>query len=346
MIRQLFAGFLFWYASAGMAETLNVYNWSEYLPQAVIDRFTEETGIKVNYSTFDSNEVMYAKLKTLHEAGGDSVYDIVVPSNYYVSRMAGEGLLAKLDHGKLTHFKNLDPKLLDRNFDPGNVYSVPYLWGTTGIGLNTGQVEKSEITAWSDLWKPQYRDSVLLLNDMREVMGMGLMVLGYSMNERDPAKIKQAYLKLEELMPNVRLFDAESPKVKLLEGEVKLGMLWSGEAYMADREEAGIVEYVYPREGVALWIDNLAIPSSAGNPDGAHQFINFLLRPEIARQITEEIGYASPNLEAIKLLPREVRENPVVYPSDKHLKGAQLQEAVGDALPIYEKYWQQLKIAN
>ena len=328
-------------------QSINVYNWSEYLPQEVIDLFTRETGVEVNYSTYDSNEVMYAKMKTLHAAGsGKGDYDLVVPSNYYISRMAGEGLLAELDHKLLPNLKNIDPKLLDRPFDPANKYSIPYLWGTTGIGVNIDSIASGSITSWADLWKEEFKNNVLLLDDMREVMSLGLFATGYSINDRDPAHIEEAYNKLTELLPNVRLFDAESPKVKLLEGEVRLGMLWSGEAYMAELEEAGVVEYVYPSEGAVLWIDNMAIPSSARYPELAHKFIDFMMRPEIAMMITEEIGYASPNLEAIKLLPQKVRENRTVYPSAADLKNAQMQEAVGDALPVYEKFWQKLKVAE
>jgi spermidine/putrescine transport system substrate-binding protein len=331
-------------ASHGEEKSLNVYNWSEYMPSEVLERFTRETGIEVNYSTYDSNEVMYAKLKTLHEAGSDAGYDIVVPSNYYISKMGREGLLHKLDHEKLSNFEKLDPKLMNQGFDPGNAYSVPYTWGTTGIGINTELMAGQEVNSWTDLWKPEYQQQVLLLDDMREVMGLGLIATGSSVNETDPAKIEAAYLKLKELMPNVRLFDAESPKVKLLEGEVSLAMIWNGEIYMANQEEAGLTDFIYPEEGVMLWIDNLAIPASAPHVDYAHQFIDFLLRPEIAVMIAEEIGYGSPIPEAVAALPEEVRNNPTVYPSEAQLAKVHLQEDIGDALQTYERYWQQLKV--
>ncbi len=337
-------GLLFAFGAAAEDQTLNVYNWSEYMPDAVLEQFTAETGIEVNYSTYDSNEVMYAKLKTLQGAGGDAGYDIVVPSNYYISKMRSEGLLLELDHAKLSGLENLDPKLMDRGFDPGNRYSLPYLWGTTGLGVNRMLLPGQGIGAWADLWNPAFGNSVLLLDDMREVMGLGLIAAGYSVNETDPQRIREAYHKLKALMPNVRLFDAESPKVKLLEGEVRLGMIWNGEVYMANQEEAGILEYIYPKEGVMLWIDNLAIPKGAPHADAAHRFIDFLLRPEIAKQITEEIGYASPNLKAIELLPLEVRNNPTVYPGEAQMQQVHLQEDIGEALQIYERYWQQLKV--
>lgn len=338
------ASLLFTFGVQAEDQVLNVYNWSEYMPDAVLEQFTAETDIKVNYSTYDSNEVMYAKLKTLQGAGGDTGYDLVVPSNYYISKMRKEGLLLELDHAKLPGLANLDPKLLDQGFDPGNRYSVPYLWGTTGIGVNRALVADQRIEAWADLWNPAFENSVLLLDDMREVMGLGLVAAGYSVNETDPQHIEAAFNKLKALMPNVRLFDAESPKVKLLEGEVRLGMIWNGEVYMANQEEEGILEYIYPQEGVMLWIDNLAIPKGAPHAESAHRFIDFLLRPEIAKAITEEIGYASPNLKAIELLAPEVRNNPTVYPAAGQMEKVHLQEDIGEALQVYERYWQQLKV--
>jgi spermidine/putrescine transport system substrate-binding protein len=322
------------------AKELNLYNWAEYLPKTVLDKFTQETGIKVNYATYDTNEVMYAKVKTLKGEG----YDLVVPSNYYVSRMIRENMLTKLDLSKLTSFKNLDPKLLNQPFDPNNQYSVPYTWGTTGIGFNTKHIKTGVITKWADLWDSKYKNSLLMLDDMREVMGMGLKVLGYASNDTNEEHIKQAYEKLLTLLPNVKMFYAESPKIMFLEGEVKSGMIWNGEAFIANRENKEI-QYVYPNEGVTLWVDNLVIPQGAKHLENAYKFINFILRPEIGKIIAEEIGYASPNLEVLKLLPKQITENRIAYPSAEDLKNAQLQQDVGDALVIFEKYWQKLKVA-
>ena len=322
------------------AKELNLYNWAEYLPKAVLDKFTQETGIKVNYATYDTNEVMYAKVKTLRGEG----YDLVVPSNYYVSRMIRENMLTKLDLSKLSNFKNLDPKLLNQTYDPNNQFSVPYTWGTTGIGFNSKQIKTGTISKWADLWDVKYKGSLLMLDDMREVMGMGLKVLGYAANDTNEEHLNQAYEKLKELLPNVKMFYAESPKVMFLEGEVKSGMIWNGEAFIANRENADI-QYVYPAEGVTLWVDNLVIPQGAKHLENAYKFINFILRPEIGKIIAEEIGYASPNLEVIKLLPKKITENRIAYPSADDLKNATLQQDVGDALVVFEKYWQKLKVA-
>jgi spermidine/putrescine transport system substrate-binding protein len=256
--------------------------------------------------------------------------------------MRREGLLQKIDKAKLSNFSHLNPRLLNQPYDPNNDYSIPYLWGTTGIGYNANQIPAGSLTSWVNLWDPAYKNKLLLLNDMREVFSMGLRTLGYPINTTDENQIRAAYEKLTELMPNVRVFDSESPKTKFLAGEVVAGMLWNGEVFQASQENPNI-QYVYPKEGATMWVDSLVISAGARNVDAAHQFIDFVLRPEISRQINEEVGYSSPNLAAIQLLPEKMRNNPVVYPSDEDLKNAEFQTDVGEALSIYDRYWQRLK---
>ena len=329
---------LLWIGTGYAEDNLVIYNWSEYLPQQVIDQFTEETGIDIQYATYDSNEAMYAKVKTVQGEG----YDLLVPSTYYVDRMRREGLLQKLDKSRLSNFGNLNPRLLNQPYDPDNNYSIPYLWGTTGIAINTDQVDPDKVVAWEDLWDSSYENKLLLLNDVREVFSMGLKTLGYSANSTNEDEIRAAYEKLAQLMPNVRVFNAESPKDLFLAEEVILGMNWNGEVYMANQENSSI-RYIYPKEGVTVWMDNFVLSKRAKNVDAAYQFIDFILRPDIAKIITEEIGYTSPNLEAVKLLPESLRNNRIVYPTEEDLKNAEFQTDVGQALSVYEKYWQRLK---
>ncbi|HOW74507.1 MAG TPA: extracellular solute-binding protein [Candidatus Competibacteraceae bacterium] len=341
MRKILFASLLLLCSSfviAAEKPTLVLYNWSEYLPKQVLRQFTKETGIPVRYSTYDSNEAMYAKVKTVKGVG----YDLLVPSTYYLDRMRREGLLQKIDKAKLSNFGHLNPRLLNQSYDPNNDYSIPYLWGTTGIGYNTDKIPAGRLTSWVNLWEPAYKNKLLLLNDMREVFSMGLRTLGYSINTTDENQIRAAYEKLTELMPNVRVFDSESPKTKFLAGEVVAGMLWNGEVFQASQENPNI-RYVYPKEGATLWVDSLVISAGAQNVDAAHQFIDFVLRPEIARQINEEVGYSSPNLAAIQLLPEKMRNNRAIYPTDEDLQNAEFQTDVGEALSIYDRYWQRLK---
>jgi spermidine/putrescine transport system substrate-binding protein len=181
------------------------------------------------------------------------------------------------------------------------------------------------------------------MNDMREVFHIGLRVLGYSGNDTDEAHIQQAYQKLTELVPNVRLFNSDSPKTPFLEGEVAIGMLWNGEAFMAKKENKAIT-FVYPKEGAILWMDSLVIPKDARNVDNAHQLIDFLLQPEIAQQISSEIGYATPNQAALALMDQTVRTDRTAYPTDEDIKNAEFQIDIGSAITIYEKYWEKLKM--
>lgn len=322
------------------AEVLNLYNWSEYMPQEVLDRFEEETGIQVVYTTYDSNEAMYARLKLL-EGSGD--YDLAVPSTYYVNKMRKEGLLERIDHGKLRGFDNLDPELVNQEFDENNAYSVPYLWGTTGLAYDSGDLDGDNITAWADLWNDDYQGRVMLTNDMREVFHIGLRVLGYSGNSTNPDEIEQAYEKLSELMPAVRTFNSDAPRMPYLEGETDIGMIWNGEAVMG-KDDMPSLEYVYPEEGAIVWLDSFVIPKNAENADAAHQFISFVMQPEISALISEDIGYATPNLAARELLPDEVADDRSSYPTAEDLTNAEFQEDVGDdAMQVYTRFWERLK---
>lgn len=334
----LVAGLCLLAGSAQAKESLFVYNWSEYMPEAVIALFEKETGIKVVYTTFDANEAMYARVKLLDGKG----YDLIFPSTYYVDKMRKEGLLLPLDKSLLPGMDKLDASLLNKSYDPENRYSIPYLWGSTAIGVHAGMVDATKVTAFADFWKPEYKGQVMLTNDMREVFGLALHVLGYSGNSIQETEIAAAYEKLRELMPNLRLFAAENQKQVLLSGEAVIGAIWNGEAYMAAEENPDI-RYVYPKEGAVFWVDSMAIPKGAANPEGAHRFIDFILRPEIAKMITEEIGYATPNRAAKALLLPEVASNPTVYPDAELVQNGEFQNDVGDAILIYQRYWERLK---
>lgn len=335
---------------------LYVYNWSEYMPKSIIESFTKDTGIKIRYSTYNSNEEMYENVKS-----SASKYDIILPSTYFISKMSKEGLLLKIDKTKIPNFKNLNPRLLSKSFDLKNNYSIPYLWGSTGITYNTAAVY-SNIDSWSDLWDKRYKNSILLNDDMREVFGMALKVLGYSANSTDPKEIKDAYNKLLELKPNIKIYNSKSQKKYYLNDEVKLGMSFNGEGFTAkkddnkdkfsklifegelnSKEEDKKLIYVYPREGAIVWMDSLVIAKGAKNIDNAHLFIDYLLRAEVSKSISQKLGYASPNLEAIKLLNKSITRNRTIYPNTKDLKNAEFQVDVGEAIAIYKKYWKMLK---
>ena len=323
---------------AAAAGQVVVYNWSEYIPEDVLDRFTAETGIAVVYSTYESNEVMYARLLLQ----GDSGYDVIFPSTYYVSKMAREGRLLPLAADKLPNRRHLDPRLLDKGYDRGNRFSLPYLWGSTGIGVVASEVDPSGIRSWKQLWNEKYERSLLLTDDVREVFHVALSVNGHSPNTTDPAEIEQAYQLLRKLMPNVLVFNSDAPREPFLSGDVSLGMIWNGEVIMA-RNEGEDIEYIYPEEGAVFWVDSFAIPAGAPNVDEAHAFINFLLRPDIAQACVEYVGYATPNRAAIELLDEETRNDPVIFPPPGIVENGEFQTDVGDAIGLYNKYWELLK---
>ena len=324
-------------ALAGQGEVY-VYNWTEYVPDAVLQQFTEETGIKVIYTTYDSNEAMYAKVKLL---GGEG-YDVVVPSTYFVSKMRREKLLFPLDRTKLPNFNNLDVAFLDKSYDPDNAYSVPYLWGGSGVIVDSDTVPAEGMNSWHYLWRPELKGRLLLQDDLRDVLGIGLLLKGYSVNETDPEHIREAYEVIKTLAPNVLVYNSDSPKSAYLGGEVAGGMIWNGEAHQAMAEMESL-KFAWAKEGGLLWMDNFVIPKGAKNVDNAHAFINFMLRPDISAQCCEEYGYPTPIVAARELLPDELRNNPVIFPPAGVLEHSEFQNDVGEAILVYEKYWHMLK---
>jgi spermidine/putrescine transport system substrate-binding protein len=325
----------------GQVGEVYIYNWSEFMPEKVIDLFEQETKIKVHYSTYDNNESMLAKLKLLKNQKKNS-YDIVFPSSYVMKKFISEDLLEKLDKSKLSNFKNLDPSLLNKNFDPENQYSLPYLWGMTILTYNQNII-KTPIESWAQLWRKDLKKQILLLNDYREVFFIALKVLGYSGNSKNPEEIQKAFELLLTLLPNIRTFESQSPKTAFLSGEVSVGGIWTGEHFMAAQEERKL-KGIIPKEGAIFFVDNICLTKNSRQKENAYKFINFILRPDIAKIIAEEIGYSTPNLEAKKILSEKFKNNPLMYPNSKILEKGEFQEDIGKASLIYEKYWEKLRL--
>lgn len=317
---------------------VNIYNWSNYISNDILKEFTQETGIKVNYTTYDSNETLYAKLKANPHTG----YDVIVPSTYFVDRMRQQGMLQALDKSRLPNFKNLNPVLLNKSYDPGNHYSIPYFWSSTGIVLSS-KIDSRPLQAWADFWNPRYRKQLLLLDDVHEVFSMALMVLGYSPNDTDPGHIRLAYLKLKQLMPNVRLFNNDGVKSLFIDEDLTVGMAWNGDIYQAAQENPAL-RFIYPKEGFVISIDSMAIPIGASHVNNAYTFINFILRPDIAKKISLATGFSTPNLVAYKRMPKAILNNSMIYPDKKTLQRSVVQVDVGAAESVYQHYWELLKI--
>ncbi|OIQ26339.1 extracellular solute-binding protein [uncultured Vibrio sp.] len=339
-IAALFSATLLSLPAQAEDKELYFYNWSEYIPNEVLESFTKETGIKVIYSTYESNESMYAKLKTQ-----GSGYDLVVPSTYFVSKMHKENMLQEIDKSKLSNFAGLDPNYLDKPFDPNNAFSIPYIWGATGIGVNTDMLDSSSLGSWSDFWDSKWEGQLMLMDDSREVFHIALTKLGYSPNTTDPKEIEEAYQELRKLMPNVLVFNSDFPANPYLAGEVSLGMLWNGSAYMA-RQEGASIDIVWPESGSIFWMDSLAIPAGAKNIEAAHKMIDFLLRPENAAKVALEIGYPTPVKAAYPLLPEEFANDPNIFPPQEVMDSGVWQDEVGEASVLYEDYFQRLKVGN
>ncbi len=324
------------------SKVVKVYNWTEYISDSVLKAFTAETGIAVSYSTFDSNEAMYAKLKLMNNSGD---YDVVFPGTDFVDKMRQGNMLEPIDHSRLSNFKHLSPTFLDADFDKGNQYSVPYLWGSSGIALNTKRIDKAAITSWNDLWRPEYEGRVMLMNDLRDVFTMALLTLGYPAATKNPEHIQAAYAKLKTLMPNVRTFNSDAPRMPFIEGETYLGLAWNGEVIIAQDQGMPELDFVYPKEGAIMWMDNMVFPKNAKNLDNAYAFVDFIMRPENSAIISEEIGYATPNEAAIALLPPEIANKPIIYPSKEQIGHALFREDVGDVtMALYQQYWDRLKV--
>lgn len=326
-------------AAADKGEVI-VYNWSEYIPQDVLDDFTSETGIRVIYSTYETNDAMYAKVKLMQGKG----YDLVVPSTYYLHLMIEDGLLAKFDHSKLTNLGNLDPKLLKPAFDPNNDYGIPYMWGLFGMMINTKQVDKEKAKSWKDLLRPEYKGKVILSDDMRDTFGMAMHAAGKSANSTNPDDIKAGYEFLKALHPSVRIFDVTAVKQAFISGEVIIGTTFNGDALVA-RQENPDLEFVYPEEGVLIWVDSFAIPKGTKNVENAHTFVNYLLRPDIAKRCQEVYMYSTPNLKTIEeYMSDEERNNTTMVPPAEKLEKAECLINVGaKTLMLYKDYWERLK---
>lgn len=303
--------------------TLTIYNWGDYIDPDLIKQFEKESGIKVIYQTFDSNEAMMTKI-----AQGGTTFDVAIPSEYAISKMKEENLLLPLDHTKLPNLKYINPRFMDLSFDKKNTYSIPYFWGTVGIVYNPDMLHGKKPTSWNDLWDESLRNQILLVDGAREVIGMGLNSLHYSLNDTDEAHLQEAKRKLSTLTPNVKAIVGDEIKMLLANEEAAVGVVWSGDASEIMKENEKL-DYVVPEEGSNLWFDNMVIPKTAKNLEGAHQFINFMLEPEHAAQNAEYVGYSTPNEKALEYLPEEIAGDERFYPDPEVTKKLEVYENLG-----------------
>lgn len=319
---------------------VNVYVWGGEIPNSVIQKFERESGIKVNFSTYDSNETMYTKLKSSKKV----IYDVIIPSSYFVGRMQKQNLLERLNKSKLNNLKNINPIFSKNDYDPDNKYSVPLIWGVTGIFYNNRFI-KDPPSTWSMFWDKRFKDELMLHDDSREVFAMALLSLGYNANDNNALHILKAFKHLQALIPNIKLFSNYATQAVMIDEDSQVGMAWNGDVFKSQAENAAI-QFIYPKDGFIIWVDCLAIPRNAPHKDAAYKFINFLLEASSAATIAIEEGHPITNKAGIALLPANIRNNKTIYPSNNTLKRGQFQKDVGDnALALYNEYWQSLKLS-
>jgi spermidine/putrescine transport system permease protein len=324
-------------STAGPApeRVLNVYIWSNYIAPETVKKFEDRHRVRVNVDLYDTNEALLAKIQA-----GNTAYDVICPSNYPIQILRAQGLLLPLDHSALPNLKHLDPALLDRPYDPGNRHSVPYVWGTCGIGYNRKRT--GPIDSWAALWDPRFQGRVLMLDDARETLGAALKRGGRSLNATDEGWLREAQRLLIQQKPIVKLYDSGSFDAALLSGDVWLAQGWSGQ-FAKVRDEDPDLEYVVPKEGGSLFVDSLAIPKGAPHPELAHAFVDFTMEPEIAAEICRTMQYSTPNLAAIPLLPASIRDNPAIFPPPDVMGRVELIEDIGEATVLYDRLWTEVK---
>ncbi|MEG0249997.1 MAG: spermidine/putrescine ABC transporter substrate-binding protein [Peptostreptococcus sp.] len=318
------------------SKVLNVYNVGDYIDESLIKEFEKKTGIKVQYSTYDTNEMMYQKVKS-----ASTKYDLIFPSDYMVQKMSNEGLLRKINYNNIPNYKYIDQEFLHNKYDPDNLYSVPYMWGTLGIVYNKKLV-KEKVDSWDILWDQKYKRNILMFDSVRDTMGVALKKLGYSVNTKDPKEIEAAKNLLIKQKPLVLAYVNDDGKDRMIGNEASMGIFYSGDVPMMKQENKDL-EYAIPKEGSNIWTDAICIPKTADNQDWAEAFINFLCDPEVNARNTEYIGYSTPISEGRKKLPKEMREDPSLYPDKDIIKKCEAYLDLGPTIKIYDKAWIQLK---
>jgi spermidine/putrescine transport system substrate-binding protein len=319
---------------------LNFYNWDTYIGETTLSDFNQATGIETKMDLFADNDELFAKLKE-----GNPGYDVIIPSDTYVQRMATAGMLIPLDHNKIPNISNIEKQFLDVAFDPGRKYSLPYMWGTIGIGY---RISKSQGTP--DSWKwlydsDKYSGKIALLGDGQTVLGQALKYLGKSLNSVNPAEIKMAEELIIAQKRHIKAFADDNGQDLLASGEVHLAQEWNGDILQVMLEDDDI-SYSVPIEGSMIWEDGIAIPKGAPHPENAHAFINYLLEAEAGAKIADYIQYATPNMAAKKLMGKDYTENPAIFPSAETLARCEASRYLGEAANrLYDEAWTRVNAA-
>lgn len=320
-----------------------VYNWGEYIAEDVCDIFEEETGIKVIYDEFETNEDMYPKVES-----GAVNYDVICPSDYMIEKMIKNDLLQEINFENIPNIKNIGREYMESSkaFDPENKYSVPYTWGTVGILYNKTMVDEP-IDSWSAIFDEKYRDNILMINSVRDAFGVALKYLGYSLNSTDEKELEEAKELLVKQSDIVQAYVVDQVRDKMIGNSAALGVIYSGEAIYTQRENPDL-EYVVPKEGSNIWIDSWVIPKNAQNKENAEKFINFLCREDIALKNFEYITYSTPNTAARELIEDEmIKNSTIAFPGEEIMNNCETFKFLGEeADAIYNDKWKSVKSGN
>lgn len=318
-----------------------VYNWGEYIDPMAIDMFEEETGIKVIYEEFETNEIMYPKM-----VSGSTVYDVICPSDYMIQKMIENDLLAEINFDHIPNVVNIGCQYFEQSkeFDPENKYSIPYCFGTVGILYNKTMV-KEPIDSWAVLWDETYYDNILMQDSVRDAFMVALKLNGYSMNTLNQTELETAKNALIQQKKLVQAYVIDQVRDKMISGEAAIGVIYSGEAIYTIRENPDLV-YVIPKEGTNVWIDSWVIPKNAANKENAEAFINFMCRPDIALINFEYITYSTPNTAAQALIEdNDIRTSPIAFPDLSLYKNLETFQYLGvEGTELYNNLWKEVKV--
>jgi spermidine/putrescine transport system substrate-binding protein len=312
---------------------LNIYNWSDYIAANTIPDFEREFGVKVTYDTYESNEDMVAKLQA-----GASGYDIVVPSGYIVPVLTATNLIAPLNRTYIPNWSNVAPIFINPPNDPNNAHTVPWQWGTTGYAYRTDKIPTPP-ESWSIFFDAQYRRKMTMMDDGREVIGSMLRYRGHSLNSIDPAQLARAKTDAVAAKRNLKAYISAPVKGQLISGDVWIAQLWNGDTQQAKVEQPNL-GYILPKEGCTIWTDSLCIPTSAPHKRAAHEFMNYILRPEVGAAISTFTGYGSPNQAAVAVM-----KNPVPYPTAEEMGRLEYQVDLGKDTATWDRIWTEIKSA-
>lgn len=320
------------------ARVVNMATWGNYMAPKVVEEFEKKTGIKINISLYSSNEELLAKLQA-----GASGYDLAVPSDYMVSVMIKLGLLHPIDWTQLPEGKKLDAQYLKLSYDPKNEFSVPWDWGTTGIAINRS-ITQEKIESWKDLFtNSKIQGKFTLLDDVRETVGAALKMKGHSLNTTDASALAEAKGVLAGIRTKVKAFTSE-PMSGIVSGEIAVAHMYSSDALQARQKTQGKIEYLIPKEGATLWIDNLVIPRGAKNLKEAHELINYLISAEVAHVNVAALFVGATNPGVMSLLPKELQKDPLLFPAPATHKKLEMLNDLGEGIGAWDRIWTEIKV--